>query len=590
MNPSPDFGNSDGLNRSIRWSCFILVIAIASLVFFANLGDAQLWDRDEPRNAGCAVEMLQRGDWVVPIFNGELRFQKPVLLYWLMMAAYQIFGVNEFAARFWSAVLAVGSVALTFSIARRLFGLTVAMFGGVVLSSNIMFTVAARAATPDSTLIFFSTLAIACFVWGSSRSGEGFLSQSFRDFDLRWLLGMGISMGLAMLAKGPVGFVMPMAIIGMHLLITRRDRNARYIFLSVFNPIHFLKTTFAMRPFLLLTIALFVALPWYVWVGLKTEGDFLRIFLLRENFGRSTQVFENHNGGLWFYPVALLIGFFPWSLFWLPVAIVACRYLKNQTKQTDGVLLLLCWIGVQVGIFSIAQTKLPSYVTPCYPALSMLTAVCLVFWLQHKVTLPDSWMVAALITSFVVGLFITIGTAVATTQYLPDQFWLSMIGLVFASSSVAALCSIWNHRRYQMLLSFSVGAILFCVLLFGFGTGSLSTAQKNRKILDRIAQMPPEVTVASFECLESSWTFYSGRTIFETNSHAKPVSTKRLKFWKPTPVTTPESFAQQHKQCVFITTDDQAETLIDRLPDGFAVQETASYLFKDKQLVLIGRP
>ena len=65
------------------------VVLVAAAIFFVQLGECQLWDRDEPRNAGCAAEMMQRGDWIVPIFNGELRYQKPVMLYWLMMAAYQ---------------------------------------------------------------------------------------------------------------------------------------------------------------------------------------------------------------------------------------------------------------------------------------------------------------------------------------------------------------------------------------------------------------------------------------------------------------------------------------------------------------------
>ena len=87
--------------------CFLMV-GIA--VLFTNLGSAYLWDRDEPRNAGCAVEMHQRGDWVTPIFNDQMRHQKPAFVYWLMMSAYSVFGVSEFAARFWSATLALGAV------------------------------------------------------------------------------------------------------------------------------------------------------------------------------------------------------------------------------------------------------------------------------------------------------------------------------------------------------------------------------------------------------------------------------------------------------------------------------------------------
>ena len=83
----------------------LIIVFVSSIVFFLNLGQSRLWDRDEPRNAGCAIEMMDRGDLVVPTFNDELRHQKPVLLYWLMMTAYSMFGVSEFSARFWSALL-----------------------------------------------------------------------------------------------------------------------------------------------------------------------------------------------------------------------------------------------------------------------------------------------------------------------------------------------------------------------------------------------------------------------------------------------------------------------------------------------------
>src|SRR3954468_20902218 len=104
---SPSEASPDRGTRPLRH--VTLLVALSALTFFTNLGVPALWDRDEPRNAGCAREMLARGDWGVPMFNGELRTPKPVLLYWLMMPAYAAFGDPEFAARFWSAALGVGT-------------------------------------------------------------------------------------------------------------------------------------------------------------------------------------------------------------------------------------------------------------------------------------------------------------------------------------------------------------------------------------------------------------------------------------------------------------------------------------------------
>ena len=591
-------------SNAIAWRPLLglmLVLVVAALIFFTNLGQAQLWDRDEPRNAGCALEMMQRNDLIVPIFNGELRYQKPVLLYWLIMSAYEMFGVNEFAARFWSALLAVGTVGITFSIAMRMFGLHVALFSGVILATNVMFTVAARAATPDSTLIFFSTLTIACFVWGSSAKIKkritsdlsedgaiGRLARSFDELSFPWLILMGVSMGLAMLAKGPIGFLMPMAIMGMHLLIVRRRRPDEEVvqgkkkfsffeqFLAVVNPIHFFQTAMSMRPFFLLAIALLIAAPWYVWVGINTEYDFLRIFFVDEHLGRSTTVLENHSGGLWYYPVAILLGFFPWSLFWLPVAIVLYR---GRSLWDDGTILAICWVGVQVTLFSIAQTKLPSYVTPCYPALSILTAVGLQFWLQKTVPLSDRWMYAVMIVAIITGLLLSLAATAFLRDFLPDEYWMPLVGVPLIIGGLMGVHKLNQSENQAALLRFAVGSATFVFLLFGFGTGRLSALQNNRRILDPISQLPPEVAVASYQSLESTWPFYSRRTIYETNPRVVAQSVDREKFWRPKPKTTPESFAQQHKECVFITTDDHAEDLMERLPVGFAVIEDSGLSF-----------
>ncbi|MEM9410885.1 MAG: phospholipid carrier-dependent glycosyltransferase, partial [Planctomycetota bacterium] len=242
------------------WLHIAIIITVATTVFFTSLGKARLWDRDEPRNAGCAAEMMERGDFVVPIFNDELRHQKPALLYWLMISAYSIFGVNEFGARFWSALLGVSTSVLTYGIAARLFDRRTALLSGLAICTSIMFCVASRAATPDSPLIFFSTLGIYFYVAGTFSPGipDGFQLKN-RDHwfpkDYQYVLMMNVAFGLAVLTKGPIGLIVPTAIVGMFLLIQRleplqmqrpndhgRLSGLIWFGLRVINPVHFLKT------------------------------------------------------------------------------------------------------------------------------------------------------------------------------------------------------------------------------------------------------------------------------------------------------------------------------------------------------------
>src|SRR5512141_1868010 len=95
------------------------LLLLAGTLFFFQLGATGLFDADEPAYAGAAREMLERGDWVTPYFNGQPRFDKPILFYWLILLSYRVFGITEFAVRFWSALAGLGLVVLLWRAARR---------------------------------------------------------------------------------------------------------------------------------------------------------------------------------------------------------------------------------------------------------------------------------------------------------------------------------------------------------------------------------------------------------------------------------------------------------------------------------------
>src|SRR5437868_809201 len=112
-----------------------LLLLTGACLFLINLGAPSLWDLDEGRNATAALAMRESGDLVVPTFNGQLRVDKPALLYWLQVAAYHLFGVNEFAARLPSALAALLTLLLTYELGRRLFSATTGLLGAVILAS-----------------------------------------------------------------------------------------------------------------------------------------------------------------------------------------------------------------------------------------------------------------------------------------------------------------------------------------------------------------------------------------------------------------------------------------------------------------------
>ncbi len=524
--------------HSARHTVWILIVG--GLVLFANLGGPRLWDRDEPRNAGCAVEMLQRGDWITPVFNGELRTHKPILLYWFMMVAYAAFGVSEFAARFWSAALGLGTALLTYGIGRRMFSSATGLWAAVILLTTLMFDVASRAATPDAFLIFWSTAALYVYVWGTfsgnSSDGrelpvDGKLAghKPVRLFPT-WPVAvlMYACMGMATLAKGPVGFVLPTAVIGMYLLVVREARRAPtrvktgwghaigHWFLGVlrpFSPRHFLATCWMMRPLTAMFVILVVALPWYAAVGFRTDGAWLRGFFLEHNLGRAVHSLEGHRGPLVYYPMALLVGFFPWSVFAVPAALDTVRGLRHRGPDHAGRLLALSWVGVYLILFSIASTKLPSYITPCYPAVALLVGCFVQRWIMKQSAVASWWNRWAFATLALIGGIALIGIPVVTTSLMPGDQWLAVLGLIPIGTALGAWLLLRKQHRREAAVTFAVGAVLLMATVFGVAAPQVDRHRTFDRLLTRIDQLSARPCIGTLGTLEPSWVFYAGRPL-----------------------------------------------------------------------------
>jgi len=571
-----------------------IILAVASVVLFSNLGGSRLWDRDEPRNAGCALEMMQRGDWGVPVFNAELRAHKPVLLYWLIMSAYHVFGVNEFAARFWSAALAVGTALATYGIGRRLFDARIGLWAAIILASSLMFAMAGRIATPDSTLIFLSTAALLVYVLGAFPADGTYFPRHWAN-----VAAMYGVMGLAVLAKGPVGAVLPTAVIGMFMLIVRLPESDRPIGQSVWRwrlvcclrplgPLHFLRTCWSMRPLMAVFIVLAVAGPWYAWVGWQTDGEFLRVFFWDHNLGRAAQPMEGHGGGPWFYPVAILVGFFPWSVFAAPVVAEVAARIRRRKSWATGYVFAVCWIGVYVGLFSLAQTKLPSYVTPCYPALALLTACFIRHWTRGLAAGWPRWPATAILTLGLVGLTIAVVMPFAARKHLPGETWLGAIGLIPLAGAVVAFFLQRGQRFPQAAWAVAVTAVTFTTALFGWAAARVDRHQQNHLLLAAIERAGGNPRVGAFGRLEPTWIFYGGRPIDELTLDAGDGEEAGASPWKPKPRPLAAEFFGQGQDRFIITTDRRWNQLQAALPPQAAIVAECPLFLRRETLLLVG--
>jgi 4-amino-4-deoxy-L-arabinose transferase-like glycosyltransferase len=327
---------------------------VALIVNLAGNGMHSLWDADEPRYATATLEMMQTGDWIVPHLNGRLRFDKPVLIYWLMSAPMRLLGPSAFSARLVSSVAGAGLAALIFGFALRI---GCARRGSHLAAACILLTslpaIISRAATTDASLTLLITGMFYC-AW--RRRAEGF---SWANHLLFWGL-----MGLAVLLKGPVG----PAIVGLALgtqsfFDARSGGSSRHI-----GP------SWIVRWGSGLGLLLAIALPWAIAVQMQTDGSFLRESIGRHVIERTARPIEG-KGGNWLlflpaYVPIVLLDLFPLTAPFLVAGVWSWHQRSDAPHR-----FLWCWFLPGFLLFTAVQTKLPHYPAPLLPAAILMIAL-----------------------------------------------------------------------------------------------------------------------------------------------------------------------------------------------------------------------
>ena len=356
-----------------------------------------LIDRDEPRFAEASREMIERGDYIVPYFNNQVRLDKPPLAYWAQVASYHIFGESDFAARFPSAVAAALTALTIFAWGSRLRsprrptasqarigGVGVGWWAAIIFTLSLQTFLHAKAAVADMWLVLFMTIAHWSgyeLIQRSTSNAERVEAPVLRRAaDSRWWWIFYASLAFAFLSKGPIGWV-PLATVAATKFFLRDARLARRF--------KFVRGILLMLPIVAL---------WGVPALIQTHGEFFLIGIGRHVVGRSFVTMEGHGANslgmylllLPFYFVTVFISFLPWSIK-LPWLI---QRLWRERKA--GIIRLRQGYGGQAGpsynaldnidkyliagtaiifiIFTLVKTKLPHYTLPAFPLLALLLA------------------------------------------------------------------------------------------------------------------------------------------------------------------------------------------------------------------------
>ena len=542
---------------SLLWLC-----AIAWVGFLWNLGNIGLVDETEPLFAEAARQMTLTGDWITPYFNGETRFDKPPLIYWLMAVAYRTLGVNEWAVRLPSALCAIGLTCLGFytlqqfthskeegssatSTVRDLRDVSeneevrwkpeeetennnsklktprlplffsTPWIGAALIALNPQTIAWGRTGVSDMLLVGCMCSALLAFFLGytleEQREQAEFSTVSASRFPNKWYLTFYVLIALAILAKGPVGIVVPALIVGCFGLYLG---NFRQLWRE-------------MRPVSGILIILAIALPWYIFVILANGQTYIDSFFGYHNFQRFTGVVNKHSAPWYFYFFVVLVGFAPWSIY-LPVAIARTRfwqrsYWRRQPRSAQLSLFALFWFGCIFGFFTIAVTKLPSYVLPLIPAAAILVTL---LWsdiiagneqenrrgkLEKK---PNSLPRGLLVTYIfnVIFLLIVAGATFYSYNWLGDdpampnfpqaiqQSGLLIVGgAIWITTAVAIALLLWKRQQRWILVANLIGLVAF--IIFGL-TPAYKVVDINRQLpLRQLAQVAVQQKLPGEELL-----------------------------------------------------------------------------------------
>ncbi|MFZ5659844.1 MAG: ArnT family glycosyltransferase [Pseudomonadota bacterium] len=475
------------MNKTFLQHSFLLFV-LALLLLGIGAGDSSLWDIDEPNNAQALKEMTSRGDYALPTFNGELRPDKPILNYWVMAGMTRLFGFNEWGLRAGAVLFGALLVLLMAVQARRLFdaqtGLMAALLGATALHSQVIF----RAAVPDPLLIFFVALGLLSWL-------AGYLNPASRRRD--YLLSYA-ALALAVLAKGPIGVLLPGLII-LLFLAWRRDLP------------HLWREG---RLGLGIPLFLLIAVPWYVWAWWASEGEWLRQFLGAHNVDRFLDPMEGHRGPLLYYLATIPVALLPWSVL-LPQALAAPwrRFGARLAQQAPAQAFLMVWALTWIAFFSLAATKLPNYVWPAYPPLFILIALRLVQALRGELPLRRGGALLSMAVLLAAGIALIVAGQVQIPKAVPELPALGVLGLPYAAAGLLGLVFLWRQRLAPAVAGLSAAAAALTFVLVAWALPHLEEAKPSRSFGQLIQGLQGEApyTLASWRWFQPSLLFYGGR-------------------------------------------------------------------------------
>jgi len=470
----------------------LLLFLVATLLWFGTLDYRHLIPSDEGRYAQMAREMMVNGDFITPRYNDYKYFEKPPLHIWVTAIVFQVFGLGEWQARFWSGITSYFTILLVGFTAFRLYGSLAGYLAALILLASPMWVLGGHFNALDMGLSAFLNLALCSLLLAQ---------HSFNENRLRalryWMWICWLAMGLATLSKGLIGIVIPGMVLFAYM-ITRWDWR-------ILTRLHIVSG---------LIIFLGVTAPWFIAVSMQNP-EFAHFFFIHEHFERFTADAHRRTAPFYFFLPLVVVGFLPWMPQFFQSAWQTLK--QYRLGQFSASWMLWAWFVIILLFFSVSRSKLPGYIMPVFPALAVLAAKTIVDYLNTHANLANGWRAQ---TCFFVIL------AAVGFFFLPE------IGRGGQADEVEAFqnYTIWIVVALTCLLCFSFIATilakrnsLLSVGLFAFGFFLTATiAGTGHETLGRAAsgfdlaqkvkgQIPSDAKIYSVRLLDHTLPFYLER-------------------------------------------------------------------------------
>jgi 4-amino-4-deoxy-L-arabinose transferase-like glycosyltransferase len=430
-------------------------------------------------------EMILSGNWLDPTLNFVHYYDKPPAFFWVVGAAFGLFGRTEWAARFPSACAAVLTIGLLVAFAWARVGRRAALGAGLILATAAQFVALGRSVRMDMllTLLTTATLLQAFVVW-EQRDTETARAST-------WPLYVCPAVGL--LVKGPVAVLLPALVIVAFLAFTRTRLRLGHL-----------------RPGWSGCAALALVAAWYVTEAVRAP-DYLWAFLWQHNLGRFVgRALAGHTEPIWFYVWILPITFLPWTLF------LAGALLRAQHRARRGdhlAAFLLSWCVVPFVFFSLSRAKLATYLLPIFPALALLTAT----YLDRVLRAPAArraraFRIPAVVWAASVAA-IAVGTPIGVALAYPGYGRQAATALVLAIFPVVAWVVLRQGKWETVPVLVGVAALATQLLFYRAGVPVVNEFSSLRGAAEVARDLPASAEVFAYKTRGHSFTYYAGRTV-----------------------------------------------------------------------------